>query len=262
MPRVDEGGDTYAPGTTFTYNPKTGQVVVNAPVIRDTTPQEWGTSPGSVAPKTSASAPVDWSSLLGIYGLPSDVQAKVNAIFAQTSDVNQATILAMAYVRGTPWYAQTYPGIGEGIAKGVVSNEADYRAYVNQLQQLNKQYYNTDISSQQVSDYLKSGYSVGHVGQLFQGHAYAQANANDVNYLLGAFGDGRPSTNDLETLGQENAGLDSVMGQKLQTALSKANQKFQAVFSGSAATPALSLGGTGGLLASGLSGKGKPDVAA
>lgn len=201
-----------------------------------------GSTGGSTAP---APPPVDWSSLLGIYGLPSDVQAKINAIFSNTSDVNQATALAMAYVRGTNWYAQTYPGIQEGIARGVVSNEADYRAYVNQLQILNHQYYNTDITSQQIADYLKAGYSVGHVGQLFQGHAYATANKNDLNYLTGAFGNGQLSDNDLETLGQETAGLDSAMGQKIQSLVQKATQRMQTVFSGTLATPSLSIGGSG-----------------
>jgi len=186
------------------------------------------------------------------------VQAKINQIFSQTSDVNQATILALAYVRGTQWYAQTYPGIQEGIAKGVVSNEADYRAYVNQLQQMNKQYYNTDITSQQISDYLKAGYSVGHVGQLFAGHAYAMANQHDLNYLLGAFGNGQLSSGDLETLGQENAGLDSAMGQKLQSLVQKAGQKMQAIFNGQVASPSLSQGAGGPA----LSGQRPPDVAA
>jgi hypothetical protein len=199
-------------------------------------------------------APTDWSSMLGLYGLPSDVAAKVSAIFSQTSDINQAVALALAYVRGTDWYSQTYPGIQEGIARGVVSNEADYRAYVNQLQQLNKQYYGIDVTSQQIADYLKAGYSVGHVGQLFQGDAYVKANANDLQYLSGAFGDGRLSSDQLQSLGQENAGLDSAMGQKIQGLVQKATQRMQTVFNGQVATPSLSLGG-GGLAASSLAGK-------
>jgi len=186
------------------------------------------------------------------------VAAKVNDIFSKTSDVNQATALAMAYVRGTQWYAQTYPGIQEGIARGVVSNEADYRAYVNQLQQMNQQYYNTDITSQQIADYLKAGYSVGHVGQLFQGHAYAQANQHDLNYLLGAFGNGQLSSADLETLGQEKAGLDSAMGQKLQNLVQTAGQRMQTIFNGQVASPSLSQGAGGPA----LSGQRTPDVAA
>lgn len=206
--------------------------------------------------------PTDWSSMLGIYGLPTDVQNKINQIFANTSDVNQATALAMAYIRGTNWYAQTYPGIQEGIARGVISNEADYRAYVNQLQQLNKQFYGTDITSQQIADYLKAGYSTGHVNQLFQGHAYATANRNDLRYLTGAFGEGPISDQDLETLGQENAGLDSAMGQKLQSLVQKAQQRMQTVFNGTLATPSLSLGANG-LQSPGLAGtRQSPDVAA
>ncbi len=211
---------------------------------------------------TTPSGSTDWSSMLGIYGLPSDVQARVQQIFSSTDDVNQAVALAMAYVRGTQWYAQTYPGIQEGIARGVVSNESDYRSYVNQLQQLNKQYYGSDITSQQIGDFLKAGYGVSHVGQLYAGHAYAEANKGDLNYLLGAFGDGQLSDADRETLGQENAGLDSALGQKLQNLVQKAGQRMQHVFSGSLATPSLSLG-TNGLSAPSLAGNNaKPDVSA
>src|SRR5581483_6131505 len=216
---------------------------------------------GSTAP-SAPTGPQDWSSFLGIYGLPPDVQAKVNQIFGSTSDINQATALAMAYVRGTDWYKTTYPGIQEGIGKGVISNESDYRSYVNSLQQLNQQYYGTDITSQQISDYLKAGYNPTHVGQIFQGHAYAQANGNDLRYITGAFGGGQISDQDLETLGQESAGLDSAMGQKLQSAVQKAQARVNKVFSGTLATPSLSLGTTG-LSSPSLAGpKATPDVAA
>lgn len=204
-----------------------------------------GSTGGGGGSTTPDLGPTDWSSMLGIYGLPTDVQNKVNQIFASTSDVNQATALAMAYIRGTNWYAQTYPGIQEGIARGVINNEADYRSYVNQLQQMNRQFYNTDITSQQIANYLKAGYSVGHVQNLFQGHAYAVANKDNLDYLLGAFGNGQLSNNDLETFGQEKAGLDSVMGLKLQNLVQKAQQRMQNVFNGSLATPSLAIGNNG-----------------
>jgi hypothetical protein len=43
---------------------------------------------------TTPTGPMDWSSMLGIYGLPPDVAAKVKQIFTTTTDVSQATALA------------------------------------------------------------------------------------------------------------------------------------------------------------------------
>lgn len=244
---IDTGGATntvYPDGTTSATTSSSGG---------------GGTASTSTTPDLGST---DWSSMLGIYGLPSDVQNKVNQIFASTSDVNQATALAMAYIRGTNWYAQTYPGIQEGIARGVISNESDYRSYVNQLQQMNKQFYGTDITSQQIADYLKAGYSVGHVQNLFRGHAYATANKDNLDYLLGAFGNGQLSNSDLETLGQQQAGLDSAMGLKLQNLVQRAQARMQKVFNGSLATPSLSIG-KNGLQSPSLTGsKQSADVAA
>jgi len=92
-----------------------------------------------------------------------EVQSTVNQIFASTADVNQATSLAMAYIRGTPWYAQTYPGIQEGIAKGVINNEADYRSYLNSVNTLTQQYQGRQVGSSELAGYLQQGFSVDHV---------------------------------------------------------------------------------------------------
>jgi hypothetical protein len=115
------------------------------------------------------------------------VQSKVNQIFAQTGDVNQATALAMAYIRGTPWYAQTYPGIQEGIARGVIGNEADYRSYLNSVNGLTQQYQGRQVGSDELAGYLQQGFSVDHVGRLYAGKAYVGANRNDIQYATGAF---------------------------------------------------------------------------
>lgn len=205
----------------------------------------------------------DYTSLLAIYGLPPDVQAKVNEIFAQSTDIMIATALALAYVRGTTWYAQTYPGIQEGIAKGIVGNEADYRSYLTQLNQLTTQYFGRSVGGDELAGYLKQGFTVGHVGQLFQGQAYVTANRPNIQYVSGAFGDNGPLSGDeLTALGNESAGLDSPIGQRVQQRLQQAQQRLQAVFSGQLATPSLSIG-SNGLTAPSLAGRGaSPDVAA
>lgn len=206
-------------------------------------PQYSGDTTGS----TTSDQPQDWSATLGIYGLPPDVQAKVNQIFSSTSDVNQATALALAYIRGTDWYAQTYPGITQGIQNGTVTNEADYRNYVNQMNQLYQQYYGRAPTSEEITGYLQQGYNSQYVGKIFQGQAYVQANRGDIAYTTGAFapGQGPMSEGDMQALGKEQAGIDTPLGQIQQKILAKASQIQQRIQTGTLATPSLSLGSTG-----------------
>ena len=228
---------------------------------QDQTGQPPGNNPPPDTTTTSPTAPTDWSSLLGIYGLPPDVAAKVGSIFSQTTDVSQATALALAYIRGTSWYAQTYPGIQEGIARGVVSNEADYRSYLNNVNILAKQYLGRDISGQELSDYLKQGFNVDRISRIFQGGAIAQTNGQDWRYATGAFDSQGALTGDEQAaLGQEQAGIDTALGQRVQRRLALAQQRMQTVFNGSLATPGLST--SNGRLASTTLGSQVPDVAA
>ena len=206
-------------------------------------------------------APTDWSSMLGIYGLPPDVAAKVNQIFTTATDVSQATALALAYIRGTSWYAQTYPGIQEGIARGVVSNEADYRSYLNNVNNLAKQYLGRDISGSELAGYLGQGFNVDRIGRIFQGGAIAQTSGQDWRYTTGAFDDQGALTSDEQTaLGQEQAGIDTALGQRVQRRLALAQQRLQGVFQGSLATTGLST--SNGRLTSTTLGAKAPDVAA
>lgn len=203
----------------------------------------------------------DWSAMLGIYGLPPDVQSKVNQIFNTTTDVNQATSLALAYIRGTPWYERVYPGIKEGLANGTVSNEADYRNYLNNINILSKQYLGRDISGQEIAGYLKQGFNVDRVGRIFQGGAIASTNGQDWRYATGAFDAQGPLTNqEQQALGQEQAGIDTALGQRVQRRLALAQQRLQTVFQGSLATPGLTT--SSGRLASTTLGAKAPDVAA
>jgi hypothetical protein len=206
--------------------------------------------------------PGDLGSFLNIYGLPTDVQSKVNQIFANTADVNQATSLAMAYIRGTPWYAQTYPGIQEGIAKGVINDESGYRNYLNQVNGLTQQYQGRQVGSDELAGYLQNGYSPTHVGQLYAGKAYVNANQNDIQQAAGAMdSQGQFTGTELTALGNENAGLDSELGQRIQNRFNIAKQRIQTAFSGSLATPGLSTSG-GRLQATSLGGNTTPDVGA
>lgn len=203
----------------------------------------------------------DYSGMLGIYGLPSDVMSKVDEIFQNVADVNQAAAIALAYIRSTSWYAQTYPGIQTGIQKGLLSNEADYRNYVNQVNQYTQQYFGRQATAGEIAGYLGGGYNPGHVGDLFKGQAYVAANRPELQYLAGAFGQGRMSSDQLTALGNENAGIDTQLGQLQQKIINRAQQIQQKISTGTLGTPSLSLG-TNGLSAPSLTGtKATPDVA-
>jgi hypothetical protein len=196
-------------------------------------PSQKGNVPGS--------AQQDWSSYLGLYGLPADVLKEINAIFAKTPDINQAVVIAQAYVRGTPWYGTTYPGIQEAMAKGIVRDEADYRAKMNDFNGLYRQYTNRDITGAEYADHLREGVDSTTVGRRFQGAAIADTYGQDWNYYEGNFGEGRLTGDEQTALGRQQAGLDSPLGLKVQRRLQMAQERVQKVFSGQLAQGQLSL---------------------
>lgn len=209
----------------------------------------------------------DWAaSFFAGLGLPPDVVAQVNKIFGQYSDVNAASAAALAYIRGTPWYAQTYPGIAEGIQKGLVSNEADYRNLLNQQSQLYNQYLGRSITGAEFAANLGEGVNLSTVGGRLQGAALVGTYGNDWRYALGAFDEnGQPTAAETKALGEETAGLDTPLGQQVKRRLDLANQRMATVFRGTLATPGLSTA-NGRLSAPGLAptggGGSQADVAA
>jgi hypothetical protein len=132
-------------------------------------------------------APVDWSAMLGESGLPANVVAELNRIFTRTTDINQAVTIGQAYVRSTPWYAQTFPGIQSGINSGLIADEQGYRAYSNQLTQYYRQYLNRAPTPAEIAAHLTQGQSVDLVGKQLGGQAYVQANLPQINQTLGAY---------------------------------------------------------------------------
>lgn len=309
-------------------------------------PPSGGAGGGGGGSSQETLAGFDWSDYLGMFGLPSDLVTEIDKIFSANYDVTTAAQLALSYIRGTDWYAQTYPGIKEGIAKGVVSNEADYRSYLNQANQLYQNFYGRSITSSELAallnngvditllgkqlnatanlaslqklavsnyftqdelqqiantnaglpsstgDYLngllqytqsvaplysqygvpltrgviennfKNGVTSDVIGKQLQGNAYIQANSPDIQYLAGAFGGGALNSDQLTAYGQQQAGLDSGLGEQLNTMISKAQARLNRIFQGSLATPSLSLTSGGGLSAPSLGVPTKPDVAA
>lgn len=258
----------------FQFDDRTGEVVALPPGVTiaqvhaslDANPKA---SKGGYegAPATNATPTVgptiDFANFLGMYGLPPDVQTKLSEIFANTPDAATAAQLSLAYVRGTQWYKDTYPGIQDAIAKGIVGNEADYRALLNQQNQVYQQYYGRDITGHEFTQNLATGADTATLGRRFAGAAYVSANKTDVQYTLGAYGDtGQANDAELKALGEENAGIDTPLGQLVKKRLEMAQQRLNNVASGTLANPSLSLSG-GRLAASSLDlSGGHPDIAA
>lgn len=204
----------------------------------------------------------DWHSLLGIYDLPGDLIAGIQSIFADSDDLGVAVGRAIAYVRGSPWYANTFPGIIEGFRLGLIRDERDYRFYVNQIDQLYRRFYGRSVSAGEVANYIRQGFSFDVVGKKLAGESFAKTYAPDLQYLSGAFtSEGRLSEQDLQAYGEQQVGLESSLGSLLDRRLREASQRVRRAFEGVLAQPSLSIGGQG-LYSPSLGGGRKPDIAA
>lgn len=115
---------------------------------------DWGSGPHTPPPPPDITG----------WGLPPDLAAQMQQMLAQGYSVDEI----LAYIRGTPWYAQTYPGIQQGISLGLIGNESDYRSYLNQANQLYRRYYGRDITSDEMAGLLASGASLGFIGEQLQ----------------------------------------------------------------------------------------------
>jgi hypothetical protein len=197
---------------------------------------------------------LDWESVLGVYGLPADVIAEVRRIWNSTDDSQQAAMLAIGYVRGTPWYAQTFPGIQEGFRLGIVANERDYRAYTNELNQVYRRFYGRDVGGAEVASWLKQGADPNLIAGKLGGEAYVKAYGGDTQYVAGAFSEGRLTAEELTAFGEQKAGLQSTQGTVLERRVNQALERARRAAEGVLASPNLTTG-TGRLSAPGL---GKP----
>lgn len=191
--------------------------------------------------RAPAAAPIDWEAYLTNFGFPADVVAQIKSIFSSNSDPATAALLAQRYIRGTPWFATAFPGFQEGVNKGFIRDERDYMSRRNEFQQVYKQYAGRDVTLDEFAGHLREGVGADVVGKRFEGAAYASTYGNDWQYLLGAFGEGRASSEELKAGGEQQAGLSSPLGMKLQQRLSQAQQRIQAVFSGNLALGQLKL---------------------
>lgn len=205
--------------------------------------------------------PVDWRGYLIDWGFPPDVVDELTRIFRTYSDPSQASAASLAYIRGTAWYSQTFPGIQEGQRLGVIGNEADYRAYVNSLNQTYRGYLGRDVSTSEVYGYLHNGQTPTYAANHFQGQALLNSQRGEIQYELGAFDEnGRANDSDLSQYGDYLGGIGNMIGPQLQAKIDKARARMQTIFQGSESTPTLSILNNGRL--SGPQGKNSADVAA
>lgn len=242
-------GGIYAPGATNNVPYYPGQAPV-AGAGSGATPgppvfvNPGGTYGGGQNTPPPTTTPVNWAqTYFGDLGLPANVQTQINGLFAQYPDDPQLAIqLAKQLVRGTPWFAQTFPGFFEGIRAGLFSDETGYRGYVNAANVFTMQYFNRPITTTEIESALHQGLSPEIIGRTYEASAISQAQGPEIQYQLGAFGD--QGTQTPQQLGQsvtdvsrQQAGLGSVVGAKAQAALDRATKRMQTLFQGQLAVP-------------------------
>lgn len=227
------------------------------------------TNPGSTSgggqtftPVTNANSggTVDWEAYLTDYGFPPEVKEQLRKIFQSTPDIGSAQAQALAYIRGTAWYDQTFPGIKDAIKMGIISDERDYRNNQNTFNQVYRQYTGKDLTPAEYAAALKEGITAETAARRFQGAANVQAYGNDWQYLAGNFGSGQLSSEDLKAQGEQQAGISTTRGTFLDKALKDAEARMRRAFEGVLATPGLSTSQTGKILSPGLSGGNIGDV--
>jgi hypothetical protein len=190
----------------------------------------------------------------------------VSELFRTITDPNAAVAAAMAYVRGTPWYAATFPGINQGIQAGLFTDERGYRQYRNALDSVYRQWTGNPLTAEALTAALGEGVDPDIVNRRFSGKAFVEANREDLRYYSGAFGNegGMLSEDEMQRYGQHEAGLGTPggLGAVIQRQVAQAMQRAQRAFEGVAASPQLALTDRGALFSPSLRKGGRPDIAA
>ncbi len=223
-----------------------------------------GSGPTTTTPAAPAGPPVDWAQIYwGALGLPPELLAAINKIFAQYPDATTGFQVAQNYLRGTDWYAKTFPGIAYGIRNGLFTDENGYRQYVNELNNLYQQYNNRAVTGDEAASWLTQGRNSAYVGNVFQGNAIAQTQGPEAQYEAGAFSaEGQLTPDQLQAYGQEQAGIDTPLGQQITQRLQQAKTKMDRIFQGTLGRPDFTTGQQG-LNAPSLRGSnGPPDLPA
>lgn len=168
-------------------------------------------APAKPQGQASAATPdtaVDWRAYLSEFGgMPDNLVDEIEAVYKRTSDIQQTVAIAQAIVRGSEWYSQHFPGIQDGINKGLYSDERGYRAYQNQLDQLYLQYYGRPSTPAEVATASRSGKSMS---QIANGLQSAATKGNLSDPMRQWF-----SSAELTAYANQVAGIDSELGQRI-----------------------------------------------
>lgn len=208
---------------------------------------------------------IDWAKVyFGQYNLPSDLISQIESLGKQYGTTNPDVFLnsALNAVRGSDWFSTTFPGFAAGVRAGLFTDETGYRGYVDQLNTVYQQYLGRHVSGDETAAALTQGATPGLIGNQFQGDTIAKTNANQWQYLTGAFDENGALTSAEQTAyGREQAGVDTPLGQMVQKRVQQALARAQTMFSGSVAPASLSTA-QGRLLSPSLGGGNAPDIGA
>lgn len=222
-----------------------------------------GGGAGGSASTGAASPEVDWANVyFGQYGLPSDLINQIEALGKQYGTTNPDVFMQSAQnlIRGSDWFKATYPGFAAGVTAGLFTDETGYRGYVNALNQVYQQYTGRAVGGGEVAAALSQGASPTLIGNQFQGDTIAKTNANEWQYMTGAFDTGQLSDAEKSALGREQAGIDTPLGQMVQKRVQLAMGRAQSLFGGRLAGSSLSIA-NGRLVSPSLGGGSTPDIA-
>lgn len=215
-------------------------------------PKKAATYDKAVTQKALAAMPkkppeTNWAeSFWGSLQLPPQVQAQIDSIFRANGDTTAALTQATTYLRTTDWYKTNFAGIDYGMRAGITRNEAEYRDYVQQVNEAYRAYMGRQVTSAEIAALLQNGRSASWVTNEAQGVSIAKANASQWQALAGAqTPEGPLSQNELVTLGAEQAGNTTALGDQIQARMQAAAKRLAGVFQGQAATGSISLGPQG-----------------
>lgn len=206
---------------------------------------------------------VDWHSWLENWGFPPDVISKLDEM-ARLYPASRGDLFvrdAIYYLRGTDWHKQMFVGFSEAVRSGLLTDERQYRQYVNGVNDAYKRYLNRNITNEELTQMFNFAWDPTRVeGELAAG-AYAQANEGDINYLFGAFDEGALTPEQLKNFGRQKVGIGNQQGNDLLRRVSLAQDRLRRVFEGTLATSALGVGPTGRLASSSMNpGTLTPDI--
>lgn len=188
--------------------------------------------------------------------IPPEVGATVDKMLRDGKSPGEV----FAYLHGTAWFKQEYAGLDQGVANSIFTGGLEalgqYRAYKNRASIAFKAAYGRDMTQAELVNYLSQGYVVERVEGTAAGHAYAEANKGEFQYLTGAFGGGQLTQEELDAYGSQLQGIDTALGQSVKAKVESALQKVNRVFQGTVGSSAL------GDQALGKALQKKPDIAA